>query len=97
MLTLTFTWMLMLMLTIGIAVHNNAENDTPLCILGLVWVRVPIPFGYDLSVSYLPYSKRFMKFGWPEPPPHPGHKMIDFYDFSLVGVASDPGRKGPPL
>ena len=61
MLTLTFTWMLMLMLTIGIAVHNNAENDTPLCILGLVWVRVPILFGNDLSGSYLPYSKGIMK------------------------------------
>ena len=53
----------MLMLTIGNAVHNNAENDNPLCILGLVWVRVPILFGNDLSGSQISYSKKFMKFG----------------------------------
>ena len=53
----------MLMLTIGNAVHNNAENDTPLCILGLVWVRVPILFGNELPGSHLSYSKKFMKFG----------------------------------
>ena len=33
----------------------------------LVWVRVPNLFGNDLSGSYLPYSRGFMKFWWPEP------------------------------
>ena len=34
-----------------------------------------------------------MKFGWPEPP----QEIIDFYNFLLIGEASDPDRKGPPL
>ena len=37
--------------------------SAPLCILGLVWVRVPTLFGSDLPGSYLSYSEGFMKFG----------------------------------
>ena len=44
----------------------------PPCILGLVWVRLPI-----LPRSYLPYSKGFMKFGWLEPP----NKWLTFIIF----------------
>ena len=41
----------------------------PLCCYGLVWVRVPNLFGNNLSRNDFPFSKGFMKFGWPEPPP----------------------------
>ena len=50
-------------------------------------------FVNNLSSNDVPYSKVFMKFGWPELP----QNMIDFYVFSLVAEASDPDRKGPPL
>ena len=52
----------MLMLTIGIAVHNNAENDTPY----VFWVWFGLGFHFfwnDLSASYLPHSKGIIKFG----------------------------------
>ena len=45
---------------LGPAYLNVSKN---VCILGLVWVRVPILFGNDLSGNYLSYSKGFMKFG----------------------------------
>ena len=41
----------------------------PLCFYGLVWVRVPNLFGNNLSRNDFPFSKGFMKFGWPEAPP----------------------------
>ena len=45
-----------------------------LCILGLVWVRVPILFGNDMLWNVSPCSKGFMKFGCPEP----SKVMFDF-------------------
>ena len=40
-------------------------------------VRVPNLFGYDLLQNDLPYSKGFLKFGYPEP----SKKVFDFWNF----------------
>ena len=42
--------------------YLSVSKDPPY-ILGLVWVRVSILFGNDLSGSHLSYSKGFIKFG----------------------------------
>ena len=61
--------------------------------------HLPLYLGFfvnNLSRNDLPYLNGFMKFGWPEPP-HPPKKMFDFFNFSLVGKASNSDCKGPPL
>ena len=57
--------------TIGI---RGGHIVPPLNIFGLGRVRVPILFGNDLPRSKLPYTKRFTKFGCPEP----SEKVFDF-------------------
>ena len=46
-----------------------------------------------ININDLPFSKRFMKFGWPEP----SKEIFDFWNFLLVETAFDPICKGPPL
>ena len=63
----------------------------PLCILGLVWVRVPILFGNDLG--WYTISKGFIKFGFLEP----SKELFDFWKFLLVERCFNPVCKGPAL
>ena len=62
------------LLTLFAPVYLSVSKDPHPIYLGLVWVTVPNLFVNNLSRNDLPYSKGFMKFGWPEPL----QKMIDF-------------------
>ena len=48
-------------------------------------------FHTKININDLPFSKGFMKFGWPEP----SKRIFDFWNFLLVEKAFDPVCKGP--
>ena len=54
--------------------------------------RAPIIFGYVLSEGDLPYSKAFMKFGYPEP----SKKVFLLLKLLFVREVFHPVHKGPP-
>ena len=55
--------------------------------------RVPTLFGFWLFWGWFTTFKRIHEVWMTRTP----QKMFDFYDVSLVGEASDPDHKGPPL